>query len=529
MVAPRRNAIRREWQKRQGVGTDQALGEFARCEQSAEHWIDKYCWIEERHDPAEADTGQPIRGETPFHLWPGQRTALRTFRDRRYCVVLKARQLGLSWLKIADSLHRCLFRPSQLVMCYSLGADEAADLVTRAKFLYEHLPDWMRARLPALTRDKAGTLGFANGSILKSRAATKRAGRSFTASEVVADEFAWMQYAQMLYDAAMRAVEAGGRFVIISTAAGAAGPFHDVWQDAYQGTSDFAPVFLPWDARPGRDRAWYEKQVRNATDPTVIPQEYPATPEEAFIASGRTRFQPAWITAQAGNVQDPPVPRESLPPGLANLDLGRAANRLDVWIPPTTNLRIVVGADCAEGLAHGDYDAAIGVDLSSGMEVFTLRGHWEPDEYARLLIRLAVLYDAELVIERNNQGHAVLLAARQLNAGRERKGLRPARLALGHDGRLGWVTSSATKPAMIAAVAARLRDGKLVIRSKATLGELRIYSVLDNGDLGAPAGKHDDLVMALGCACGWAAMRERAGRARAGGSRPTISSDRVRT
>jgi len=46
----------------------------------------------------------------PFALWPAQRETLRTMHDNRLTVILKARQLGLTWLVLAYALWLiCLF------------------------------------------------------------------------------------------------------------------------------------------------------------------------------------------------------------------------------------------------------------------------------------------------------------------------------------------------------------------------------------------------------------------------------------
>src|SRR5262245_7971353 len=40
----------------------------------------------------------------PFHLWPSQREVAGTFQNSRLVVILKARQLGMTWLTVAYAL-----------------------------------------------------------------------------------------------------------------------------------------------------------------------------------------------------------------------------------------------------------------------------------------------------------------------------------------------------------------------------------------------------------------------------------------
>ena len=53
-------------------------------------------------------------------------------------------------------------------------------------------------------------------------------------------------------------VDGGGRLVLVSTAdkARPLSPFKRLFRAAWAGTGDYAAVFLPWSARPGRDERW---------------------------------------------------------------------------------------------------------------------------------------------------------------------------------------------------------------------------------------------------------------------------------
>jgi len=45
-------------------------------------------------------------------------------------------------------------------------------------------------------------------------------------------------------------------------------PVKRLYRVAVVGESAWKPVFLPWDARPDRDAAWYEAQRRDVLDRT---------------------------------------------------------------------------------------------------------------------------------------------------------------------------------------------------------------------------------------------------------------------
>ena len=82
----------------------------------------------------------------PFTLWPAQHTVLHTMSSERKLVVLKARQLGISWLSLAYALWLLQCRPPATVLLFSLREAEAKELLWRLKGMYARLPPWLQAR-----------------------------------------------------------------------------------------------------------------------------------------------------------------------------------------------------------------------------------------------------------------------------------------------------------------------------------------------------------------------------------------------
>jgi hypothetical protein len=483
-VPSRKNRGTRETRRRRAPAGDAgARTEIERCEASFRYFTDTYGVI----DDSQGHGGHT--GTMPFRLWPDQGTLADTLQAEDRVIILKARQLGISWLCCALALWTALFRPGQVVLLFSIGEEESKELLRRIKALYERLPPWLRLALPGVRRDNTTEFGFANGSIVRSLPQTQRAGRGYTASLVIADELAHMQWASQLYVAMKPTVDGGGRLVMLSTADGMGNLFHSLWLKAAAKLNNFTACFLPWWSRPGRDKAWYDRQVAEAEDPALIPQEYPSNPNEAFIASGRVRFHPDWIIRQAPNVRHAGRPRDQWPKHLQAIDDIRRGQSLHCYEPPRKGRRYIIGADVAEGLEHGDYDAAIVLDRATREEVCSLHGHWEPDEFADRLRIMAEAYGAPIVLERNNHGHAVLTAAK--------KGGFLGYFVHGLDDRRGWVTDKKTKPQSIDQLAQALRDGTMILHSQPLLDELQIYRIDDDGKTSAPEGFHDDRVMAL--------------------------------
>ena len=454
--------------------------EFAKCAADAAYLTNEYLTIDDAQE--HGDGG----GTMPFHLWPAQIGVMWQLMTQRLIIILKARQLGITWVCCAYALWLCLFQPGKVVLMYSKGQSEANKNLRRIKKLYERLPDWLLAALPARITDSTTIQEWTNGSRIESLPASPGAGRTETASLVILDEAAFLLFADQLYSALKPTIDNGGQLIILSTANGIGNLFHQLWTKAVSGLNSFTTIFLPWWARPGRDAAWYAAQLAEYTDPAIVKQEYPATANEAFLVSGRVRFPNEWIAKQAGNVQ-PGLPREQWPKALQGI------TGLTLYSLPQSGRRYVIGGDVAEGLEHGDYSAAVVLDAETWEEVASLHGHWEADDYAAKLLDLAACYGATIGVERNNHGHAVLVTLKALIAQRQ---IRTVRIAYGHDSRPGWLTNAQTKPLSIDGLAVALRDGLAKVRSQAALDELQIYRVGPNGDTSAPSGYHDDRVMA---------------------------------
>ncbi|MGB9880385.1 MAG: terminase large subunit domain-containing protein, partial [Anaerolineae bacterium] len=253
-------------------------------------WVNACVRIED------ANTRRPI----PFRLWPDQRKVLETFTTSRLVVVLKARQLGLTWLALAYAVWNMLRQPGYSVAALSRGEKEAQELVRRARFILRNLPFGVfvvpgrrpKWGLPAWegTTERVWVHHPAGeDSIFDSFPASEDAGRAFTSSLVIIDEWAFQRYAEEIWAAAYPTVNRpdGGQVIGIST--GRRGTFFaEIWDAAVKGENSFIPVFLPWYADPRRTSEWYEQTKRDL--PNTYMAEYPATPTEAFSAGSDTVF-----------------------------------------------------------------------------------------------------------------------------------------------------------------------------------------------------------------------------------------------
>ncbi len=463
--------------------------ERRRCAADPAYFIDTYCMLE-------ADTGA---GVVPFRLFDYQRETLATWIAHLETITLKARQLGVSELAAAYALWQVNFHASNRVINFSINDDKATEFARKCRIAYDHLPAWLR--VPLANPRLISSLELANGSRILPQVATENSARSLNCQLLILDEWAHLAYGRGIFQAAsITARSAGNRIIGISTANGAGDIFHEQWLKWEEGEPGaMHGVFLPWHIRPGRDQAWYDRNTQGFEE-WFKHQEFPGDPTTAFALSGRSRFAMDALAWMIDTSCAPPLRVE---------DLDGACGTLRVWEEPRPGRRYICGADTAEGLPHGDYDAAVILDWQTGVEVAEVHGHWEAGVYAHHLAAACRRYNNALIaVEQNNHGGTVLHVLKTderypaLYAYEGMDAPAPpanARAVTQDDGKLGWPTNRATKPVIIDGLAMTIKERR-PFRNVAFVGEARTYVVKDGGKTGASGQLHDDRVMAYAIA-----------------------------
>lgn len=449
------------------TGRDRRAVEWLKCSRSLAYFVTTYLHVYNATD----------RAWIPFALWPAQRDTLDILNGPRLVVILKARQLGLSWLVLAYALWMMLFRPAAAVLIFSRRDEEAVDLLDfRLKGMYARLPLWMQAR--AVQASDKHNWQLSNGSSAKSFPTT--GGRSYTGSLVIVDEADWIPDLDDVLDGVKPAIDAGGRLVMLSTVDKQRphSAFKRIYRASKAGANNWRGVFLPWTARPGRDEAWYAAMRADivARDGALdsLWQEYPATDTEALAPNAQDKRIPSvWL--EACYQPAAPLTDRSLPA------YAPALPGLTIYRPVEQGHRYVIGVDPAEGNPTSDESAATVLDARSGEEVASLAGRFEPAVFASYIDQLGRWYAAaSVLVERNNHGHAVLLWLRDNS--------RLTRLR-GHDGQEGWLSSSKGKALLYARAADAVKNGETILHSFETLTQL---ASIEGATLRAPEGDHDD-------------------------------------
>lgn len=254
---------------------------------------------------------------TPFAYQQERATAWQAHASE---VILKPRQMGFSWQLAAYMLWRALLFGWN-VGYYSRGEDETRTQISqRVIYIWDRLPAWLKGK-PYQRRDTY--VQFPAAGSIRAFPSTETAGIGYTFQLVVADECAFHRYGAQNYAAYRPTLAAGGQFIACSTADPQLGPsgfFYDLWSAATEGRNGYAPVFVPWYARPGRDEAWLENERARFTGMAEeFDAYYPDNPEAAF--KGRSGLVFPQFSPQR-HVRDAPCLWEDTISRFAGYDLG---------------------------------------------------------------------------------------------------------------------------------------------------------------------------------------------------------------
>lgn len=148
----------------------------------------------------------------------------RLWQMEKLIAIPKSRRMVCSWNFISLYTHDTIFNPGRFNAFVSKKEDDSGELVARAEFIYNKIPEWRipRAMLPALKNKKMSKQppllefedinskiqGFPQGSDQL---------RQFTLSGMLFDEWAFWDQAQSAYSGSKPTLDGGGRLTGISS------------------------------------------------------------------------------------------------------------------------------------------------------------------------------------------------------------------------------------------------------------------------------------------------------------------------
>ena len=480
----------------------------------------------------------------------------------RHCI-LKSRQLGFTTFIDLFILDEILFKTNKegIIIAHKLE-DASAIFDKKIDFAVRNMAADVKGAFFNVHRSSAKKIqvivdyGPEKGSTSTITVAVS--GRSGTYHLVHISEFAKMCIA---YPKRAEEVETGtfptvpfdGFIFIESTAEGMAGRFYEIFQENWLVREKITPLlsqvqFLPhfynWQYDDMEMNKIYEpvstskmleceidweeyRKEHNLSDIEItyyymkwlqfggksspeatkkLKQEYPTTPEEAFLSTGQTYFSTTKVAALLLKAT------RGTRGELSNNEKGdvifqqQSEGSLEVFKLPEVGVKYVIGGDTAEGLAHGDAQVLYVINHKTEECDAIYRSHVAPDELATEAYKLGKFYNwAILGIEVNKDGLWV-------NDALEKMGYINLYYRKVFDDitqkvtkYFGWKTTSATRPFALAAL-------KAVFFRKDTgfpaplLNEMFTFIRNSKGRAEAMDKKHDDCILAA--AIGYAILQE---------------------
>jgi hypothetical protein len=306
--------------------------------------------------------------------------------------------------------------------------------------------------------------------------------------------------------------------------------FYDEWLRAQAGQSEFTPVFLPWYVHatyriPGMKLEDLDKEERVLQkqfdlDPEQLAwrrwcirskcrgqlemfhQEYPATPEEAFIQSGLPFFGSAELMPLERDIRAGKKGRVDIDGLFHEEPLGS----FEIWVPKQPGHRYVIGADSSLGIERADRSrsAAEVLDIDTMEQVAEYEAASAPHVFARHLVGLARYFnDAMIAPEVQSSGggggRELIQFFRELNYLNLHRWRHPDFVKFQNGQMYGWETNARTRPRMIARIREVIDEHSARIHSRRLVQQLADFGENQAGRLQALAGR-DDLLFAWGIA-----------------------------
>ena len=250
---------------------------------------------------------------------------------------------------------------------------------------------------------------------------------------------------------------------------------------------------------------WYFNKYDKYIDKDLIKQEYPCTPQEAFLLSGKNVFAVAVILSRLERVPKP------IKTGYFTYDYDGLKITNIKWVndkggyiklyslpnqPAFTNY--CIGGDTAgEG---SDSFVGMVLDAKTGQQVAALKHQFDADQYTKQMYCLGKYYkDALIGIEANFDSYPIMELQR---LGYPRQYVREAQDTYTGktEKRFGFKTTSLTRPTIISRLVEIVREHCELIVDRETLEELLSIVRNEKGRIEAPEGGHDDMMMALAIA-----------------------------
>ena len=439
----------------------------------------------------------PTKGSMKFDMFEYQEGLIDTYHQNRFAIAMLPRQTGKTTCASAYLVWYAMFVPDSQILIAAHKFTGAQDIMNRVRFVYENLPDFLRAGAYSYNRN---TLEFDNGSRIKATTTTENTGRGMSLSVIYCDEFAFVQppsKASEFWTSLAPTLATGGKCIITSTPNSDEDQFALIWKEANKrldeygneqplGKNGFAAFKASWREHPERTEEWAREERARIGE-----ERFRREHDCEFIIYDETLISPIKLVDLQGT---DPLERHG---------------HVRWYEPITKNKAYLVALDPAMGT--GGDNAAIEVFQLPEMKQV---GEWQhnntPIQGQIRILKQIIEHIANNLktkgvpqpeiyysIENNSIGEAGLVAISDIGEENIPGQFLSETIKKGHVRRFrkGYNTTHISKVSACAKLKQMVENDSMGIKSKNLVSELKNF-VASGNSFSAKPGEHDDLVMA---------------------------------
>lgn len=229
--------------------TPHDVRELGRCAKDPIYFMTKYVKVQ-----------HPTKGSVPFELFEYQVDMVMAIHENKDTVILASRQLGKTTVAAMYILWFGMFNDVKKCIIASKAMKHATEIMSRIKYAYEQLPDWIKPGCKFYNRT---SIEFDNGSVISCEATSEKTGRGESPAIMFIDEIAFISRTiqDAMWASIAPALSTGGKFIITSTPNGDTDLFANIWNGALNGMNSFMPIKVMWYQHPDRGEAYYKEML----------------------------------------------------------------------------------------------------------------------------------------------------------------------------------------------------------------------------------------------------------------------------
>jgi hypothetical protein len=461
--------------------------EILRCAQSFDYFSENYLKIITKDSELK-----------PLKLNAAQKEIIAGFDSNSHLMLLKARQLGSTTAIAGYFFWYTLFNKYTRTAVVAHTDEAVKKIFEIYRMFYDQLPPFLKLET---TRARENEIKFATGSSIRVGSASSQSFRGGTYNLIHASEYAFWNNMEQTIASLFGARTKDAKVVLESTANGM-NEAYDMWSKEV----GYTKIFLSWKMdthyelnepkfkEPTEDELeysyknkltqkqfnWMVNTLRTAcaNNWNIFNQEYPASPDDAFIATGAPFFP-------------------------SHFAVNNAKDGYIEYLKPKKFGVYTMGVDTATGSPGGDYSAVMILDVTDKKNILMAASYYEripPSLFSRKVLEFARRYNAFTVVETNSYGLSVQDFLRDQGYPHMYRTSSFDKVTNTWQNRLGFMTTSKSRPMLYNRLYEYITREWCEAKCPRFRTEANRLQYNGRGKVEAASGQHDDMVMATGLA-----------------------------